>query len=135
MKPALSAIVAAVAALSACASLSVGRRLNRSPDMRAADGTVKFRTLRGADTGIDLRVKHLVEPDQLLPPGYVYVAWVRRTPDDPAQNVGVLNLDADLAGALTTVTPLRRFTLFVTVEATRDAERPAGPRLLWASRE
>ena len=130
------ALSAVCAALSACAGLDVGgRQLHRSPEVRSAEGTVKFQKIGSDETGIELRVKNLKEPEEMVPPGYSYVAWVRSTPEDPAHNVGPLNLDDDLSGELRTETPLRRFELFVTAEPTSDAAEPTGQRLLWASRE
>ena len=129
MKPVVCAIVIA-AALSACGTLGE-RRLSRSPEMTSAEGRVRFRTIGGEDTGIDLRVRHLSEPDGLMRPGYAYVAWVRQDETDAPRNVGALGLD----GQLRTTAPLRRFELFVTAEATSDASEPTGEPLLWASRE
>ena len=132
----ISALAAAVPALAGCASTGIGgRRLSRSADVSAAEGTVKFKRIGGDDTRITLDVKNLEEPEELLQPGYTYVAWVRRSPEEPPQNVGALCLDDKLDGTLRTETPLRRFELFVTAEATSDAAEPTGERLLWASRE
>ena len=136
MKTSLGALAVVVAGSSACAALGGSRRLSRGPELSSAEGTVRFEKRGGDDdTGIELRVRHLAYPDELDAPGYAYVAWVRSTPEDEAQNVGALNLGANLDGVLKTATPLRRFELFVTAEATSDAERPSGPPLLWASRE
>jgi hypothetical protein len=133
MKPVLSLLAAA---LSACAALGLGGRpLSRSPGFPAAEGTVSFRDAREGGTGIVLRVRHMTEPDRLDPPGYVYVAWIRGGADVPPQNLGVLEVGADRGAALAAATPLRRFELFVTAESARDVVRPAGPPLLWASRE
>ena len=135
MNPSLIAIAAVVVALSGCAELSGGRQLSRSPEIPAAEGVVKFKTIAGDDTAIDLRVTHLAEPDQLSRPGYTYVAWVRETEENLPQNVGALNLGRDRKGVLKAVTPLHRFAFFVTAEATSDAEQPTGEPLLWASRD
>jgi hypothetical protein len=132
MKHTAISLAFAVAALSACAGFG-GRSLNRAPELSGAEGTVRFGTAAGAETG--LRVKHLTDPELLLPPGYAYVAWARESRDQPAQNLGSLRLDSDLGGALRATTALRRFDLFVTAEATSDAEAPTGRPLLWASRE
>ena len=131
-----SAFVATAAALSACGTMNIGaHRLNSSPEIPGAVGTVKFKRVEGDDTGIELKVRNLAEPEQLSPPGYAYVAWVRSTPEDSPQNVGALDLGPDLGGVLQAETPLRRFELFVTAEATSDAPQPTGPLLLWANRE
>ena len=134
MKCILTGALAAL--LSACAALDFGgRRLNRSPEIHAAEGSVKFSEIGGDDTGIELRVKNLKDPEEMSPPGYTYVAWVRSTPYDPPHNVGALDLNEDLSGVLKAETPLRRFEFFVTAEPTSDAAEPTGRRLLWASRE
>jgi hypothetical protein len=134
MKTTWGVIAAAVGTFSACAALGGGRALSGGPELPEASGTVTFHRLGPHCTGIDLQVKHLSEPEKLLPPGYTYVAWVQKSPEDRPRNVGALNVGADLNGELRTMTPLRRFDLFVTDEATSDAAAPAGPRLLWASR-
>ena len=111
-----------------------GRPLMVSPSVPSAEGTVTFRKLDSDDTGIDLRVRRLAEPAQLNPPGYTYVAWLQPTREDPPQNIGALSLDRELAGELRTVTPLRRFEIFVTAEAASDAAQPTGERLLWTEK-
>jgi len=124
------------AAFSGCAALGLGGRpLSRGEELPAAEGTVSFRSIGDGETGIALRVAHMAEPDRLRSPGYVYVAWVRGGADVPPHKIGVLEVDADRVGTLDGATPLRRFQFFVTAESARDVERPAGPPLLWASRE
>jgi hypothetical protein len=127
-------LAAAVAlSLSSCGTVEGSRRLKRADALLPhASGVVKFKRLSGEDTLIDLRVKRLAEPDKLTPPGYMYVAWVRGSVDDPPQNVGSLVLDKDMRGELRTITPLQRFEVFVTAESASDVEKPSGERLLWA---
>jgi hypothetical protein len=128
--------LAAAAALCGCAALDLGgRRLSRNAELSTAEGSVSFRRNDDGETGIALRVAHMAEPDRLADPGYVYVAWVQGGVDDPPQIIGVLDLGADRGGTLSGETPLRRFQFFVTAESARDVERPAGPPLLWASRD
>jgi hypothetical protein len=124
-------IAVAAAALAACA----GPRVAAAPDLSQAEGVVKFGRLSDDRVSIDLAVRRLEEPEKLSPPGHAYVAWVRRGPDHPAQNVGALNVDEQLNGELRTATDLRRFELFVTAEAASDVDKPAGPPLLWTSHD
>jgi hypothetical protein len=126
-------VIAIAAAAAGCAAIG-GHALNRSPEIPKAQGTVRFESVAGDDTGIDLRVSHLEEPEGLTPPGYAYVAWVRATRDEVPLNVGSLVVGSDLTGELRTVTSLRSFEVFVTAEATSDVSAPTGERLLWASR-
>jgi hypothetical protein len=124
-------VVAAAAALAACA----GPRVAVAPDLESAQSVVKFGHLSDDRVSIDLAVRRMEEPSRLSPPGHAYVAWVRRDPDAPAQNVGTLAMDEQLNGELRTATDLRRFELFVTAEAASDVDKPAGPPLLWTSHD
>lgn len=121
----------AVAVLAGCA----GPRVAAAPDLSQAQGVVRFGRLSDERTSIDLAVRRLEEPSKLSPPGHAYVAWVRRDPDAPPQNVGTLAMDDQLNGELRTATDLRRFELFVTAEAASDVDAPAGPPLLWTSHD
>lgn len=133
MNPIRLLIPAAAAALASCSALGGGRALSRGPDVPAAEGEVSFRRMPGRVTAVELRVKNLREPELLSPPGYAYVAWVRARREDPPANLGLLNLRDDLSGELRATTPLACSELFITAEATADAERPTGRRLLWTA--
>lgn len=126
-------IPAAVAALSSCAALGGGRSLSRGPELAAAEGEVSFTRMPGSGTAVDLRVKHLREPERLDPPGYAYVAWAQARSDEPPVNLGLLNMAPDLSGELRVMTEVPCTELFITAEASGDAERPSGRRLLWAA--
>jgi hypothetical protein len=56
---------------------------------------------------------------------------VQRTNDvqDP-QNIGALRVNDDAQGELVTVTAFTRFSLFVTAEASPQAQRPTGRALM-----
>lgn len=74
MKLLPSVIAAAVAgALCGC----FGPRLVKGADLPQAEGSVRFHKTRDDQTRIDLAVKHLTQPEELVPPAYLYVAWVR----------------------------------------------------------
>lgn len=125
------AIIAAAASLSGC----FGPRLIKSRDLPQAEGSVKFRKTRDLKTRIDLVVKNLERPEELIPPGYLYVAWVRGDVEAPMLNIGVLTLDKDLKGELRVLTDLNEFDLFVTAESSVEIDKPTGATLLWARRE
>lgn len=128
-------IAAAAAALTSCAALGGGRTLSRGPDLPAAEGEIRFRRMDARATGVELQVRHLKEPERLSPPGYAYVAWVRGARESPVRNLGGLVLRHDRSGELRALTEPGCSEVFVTVEATSDAERPSGRRLLWADCE
>lgn len=107
--------------------------LSASPALPAAEGSLKCGKADNDNTGIDLKVKHLANPERLTPPASVYVVWVKPDKDAAPQNIGALEVDSDLTGRLKTVTALRRFELFVTGEATGQTPSPSGSPVLWAN--
>ena len=113
--------------LASCASK--GRQLSHGTEIPAAAGDVTFQPMGEDGLAIDLRVRNLRDPEELIPPGYAYVAWVQDARDALPRNVGVLVLNADRSGELRTLTPLAFAELFVTAEAAADVERPTGRRL------
>lgn len=108
-------------------------KLSASSSLPAAQGTLRCAKADNDNTSIDLRVRHLANPDRLTPPAAVYVVWTKADKDAAPQNIGALEVDEDLDGRLKTVTPLRSFELFVTGEATGQAPSPSGEPLLWAN--
>lgn len=123
------------AALASCAAFGGDRRpLSRGPDVAPAEGEAVFTRVNAVATAIELRLKNLAEPERLNPPGYVYIAWVRAGREAEPRNVGRLIVSPDFTGELRALTDARWSELFVTVEATGDAERPTGRRLFWADR-
>jgi hypothetical protein len=121
-------------AAASCAALCgcFGPRFVKSAELPRSEATVSIRKTRDAETRIDLAVKHLKQPEKLVPPGYLYVAWVRRDMEAPALNIGVLELDRNLNGELHALTPLNHFELFVTAESSPEIDKPTGSPLLWA---
>lgn len=105
--------------------------MNVSPDIPAAKGGVKFGRTDDGNVSIHLSVKYLADPQKLRPPAAIYVVWVSRDQDSPAQNIGALKTEKDREGQLKTVTPLHAFQLFVTAEANGEVQAPTGTRLLW----
>ncbi|MDP3542899.1 MAG: hypothetical protein Q8T11_10595 [Elusimicrobiota bacterium] len=126
---------ALLAALSSCAAFGGGRTLNRGPELATGEGEVVFKKDGGGGTSVELRVRHLPEPEGLEPPGYAYVAWVRHHPEAAPLNLGALSRRDEAGAELKARTELDFYELFITAEAAVDAERPTGRRLLWAERD
>lgn len=107
--------------------------MGASPKIPAAEGLVNIRDTSNENTHLDLIVKHLAEPSKMSPDASTYVVWSKAmTENSKPQNLGALMVGRDLSGKLSTVTPLRNFELFVTAEATSEAQQPSGEHLLWA---
>ena len=122
-------ILAAALTMSGCASVS----LSTIPSMPAAEGHVRYGVTKNGNTLIVLNVKHLAHPEKLTPPANNYVVWTRATKNAPAQNIGALKVDNDLAGELETEIPLKSFELFITAEASGQVQQPSGESLLWTN--
>ena len=102
-----------------------------SPEVPAAEATVKARSTDNGNTSIELAVKHLAPPTRVNPQAAAYVVWVVGT-ETGAQptNLGGLKVGDDLSGKFTAVTPLRAFQLFITAEPSQLVTRPTGRNLL-----
>lgn len=132
-----AAVLAATLAMSGCAMFGIGGRgntsLSTSPTLAAAEGSARFSATKNDNTRIALRVKHLAQPEKLTPPASNYVVWTRATKYAPAQNIGALIVDKNLAGKLDAETPLHSFELFITAEASGQVQQPSGQFLLWTN--
>ena len=132
----LLAAIAGAACLSGCATISTlfgpaGPKMSVSPTIPAAEGTVRFARATNDNTSINLKVKHLADPEKLTPPAKNYVVWVRNGQSAPPQNIGALTVDKNLTGTLNTVTSLHSFGIFITAELTGQVQAPTGQPLLW----
>ena len=136
MKIHLAAVVGAAFLFGGCAMMGAAKEkpnMTVSQELPAAEGTADFARTKNENTSIEVKVKHLASPEKLDPPAVTYVVWVRQDGEERPQNVGALKVDDNLTGTLATVTPLRRFELFITAEDDGQAREPSGEPLLWTS--
>jgi hypothetical protein len=99
----------------------------------AAEARAVFAMGKNDNTNIDLMVRHLAQPDKLGQAGGVYVVWTQKDAEAPPQNVGALRIGDDLTGKMSTVSPLTKFDLFITVEPNAQVLEPTGEKQLWTS--
>ncbi len=108
--------------------------LQGSPDLPAAQGTLRTSTSKNGNTTIDVQVQHLALPNRVDPQATTYVVWIKgRGPDDRIQNLGALRVDRNLSGTLDAITPLRSFDLTITPEPSQTVTEPGGKVVLSAS--
>ena len=115
-----------------CAGPSPEVRMVSSPDIPAAQGTVRATAGENGNTRLSVFVRHLAPPEKVRAGATTYVVWVEPPGGEP-QNMGALKVDEDLRGSLTTVTPLKSFGVFITVEKSATAQEPSDQNLLSAS--
>jgi hypothetical protein len=97
----------------------------------AAHGTVAVKTGRNGNTDVSITAKSLAQPSALNPPENTYVVWFQPDGQD-ARNMGALRVNNNLDGKLVTVSPYRRFKVFITAEKEPNPTRPKGPTMLTA---
>jgi hypothetical protein len=120
--------------LSAC---SPKIRFETSTVMPTADGTVKVKRDNNNNYSIDINIKHLANPNRLVPSKSIYVVWAE-TKENGTKNIGRLNtssslLSSTLKSSLKTVSPVKPTMIFITAENEATIEYP-GPQVVMTTR-
>ncbi len=122
----LALALAIAAGLAGCAAKTA---IDISSTVPAAEAELTTSKDDNGNTVVDLKVKHLAPPQNLSPARSMYVVWVE-TPDGKTFNAGRLNLNDNLEGDVTVVTPYPRFRLVVSAEDDPLAAAPGYHRVL-----
>ena len=125
-----AALLLLLGGAAACGAAS--RELVTSAAVPAAVGKVNARLGDNQNTTLEVEVKHLAPPGRVAPGAKIYVVWVRPSGEGAIQNVGALRLNEELEGKLTTVTPFREFTLWVTPETSPLVQAPTNDPVMQA---
>ena len=124
-------VVLLIVVVVATASATVTSQLGSSPEIPAAQGTVRLHNTKNGNVEIKLSVKHLATPGRINPGANVFVVWARGlSPGAEAQNLGALKVDKNLNGKFNAVTAMPSFDLFITCEQSQTVTVPATPELL-----
>lgn len=119
------AFVALCLVLAACA-----RKVNLKPLPAAKGGSVAVRVQLTYDRNDQIQIEIKGPEPAAYGASYTrYVAWVVATDNSQVINVGQIRVEGG-KGRLITITPLRKFRLFLTVEAQGDALKP-GPLVVF----
>ena len=125
---------AAVVTLAMLAVLASGctKRVKFRPLPLAGKGTATAKVELTYDRNNTLEVKLSGVPDQAtLKPGYSrYVLWAATPDRRHIVNIGQLRVDEKMNAEINTLTPLRSFILFITVETAGDVMMP-GPDVIF----
>ena len=108
-----------------------GKKVEMTPatSVPAAQGHADISHDHNGNTIVDLKVHHLAKPENLSPPGSVYVVWFQPN-GQPAQNQGQLRVDGNLNGEFKTTTPLKNFDIVVTSEPGPTVTAPSGAEIM-----
>jgi hypothetical protein len=99
---------------------------NVAKTQTTARGKIEAGTDRNGNTDVYIRTWDLARQKK---DAAFYVVWFQPK-DAAAQNAGVIKMDDDQQGAFRTLTPLKDFDVFVTVESDAAATSPSGEEIL-----
>lgn len=115
-----------------CASGTQAMNVSRTNP--AAYGEVEAKEEANGNTRIKINVEHLARPEAVTPTASTYVVWAQDlSGSGEAQNLGALQVDDKLKGKFETITPLKKFDIFITPEPMTTAQYPTGDRALWST--
>lgn len=111
-----------------------GKTINMMAETQtpAAQGKVLVKTGHNGNLDLDIKTAALAAPSSLTPAENAYVVWLQPPGKDP-QNLGELRVDKKLNGELHTVTPFKRFKIFITAEQNAQEQAPEGMQVLSAT--
>jgi hypothetical protein len=102
-----------------------------------ADGSVKVKRDNNNNYSIDINIKHLADPNRLVPAKTMYVVWAE-TKDNGTKNLGRLNtssglLSSTMKSSMRTVSPVKPTMIFITAENDATIQYP-GSQIVMTTR-
>ena len=119
------------AALCALVALAVGCatattfQMTPDPSTPAAEGQVSVKAESNNNLSLKVKVAHLPPPENLAGNLNTFVVWLQPSGTDKLVNLGALGIGSGRSGKLSTTTPYRDFTLYVTAEASGQVSKPS----------
>jgi hypothetical protein len=100
---------------------------NTSTVVPTAEGSVKVNRDNNSNYSIDIHIKHLANPNRLVPAKTTYVVWAETS--NGTKNIGQLKtgsslLSSTLKSSLKTVTPFKPTMIFITAEDEATIQYP-----------
>lgn len=123
----------AAALLAGCASKASELSMNRADLVPGADAQLELREERNGNTEVAVEVSNLPPAGEFRENATVYVVWVQEPGGGMAHNLGALSVGRSGRAVMESLTPLRKFDIYITAETVAEARTPSGNRALWAS--
>lgn len=123
----VSAIVLSVAATTACGGRKV--HMTAASSQPAAQGVAILKHDKNGNLTVDLKVKHLAQPQNLTPPKSTYLVWIQPT-NTEVHKLGELRVNDKLEGEFKAPVPSANFQIFVTAEDGPTVTQPSGTEVL-----
>ena len=107
---------------------------NSLPLARAGTANVRIELTYDRNNILEVKLSKVPDPFALNDKFTRYVLWVATPDRQHVINAGQLRVDEKNRANMKTLTPLRRFILFITAETTGDVMTP-GPDILFETKE
>ncbi len=122
----LAALVLCVmVALAAGCATPTTFQMTPDPSTPAAEGTVAIKEEGNKNLKLKVEVAHLPPPENLAGNLNTFVVWLQPAGTQKLVNLGALTIGSDRKGKLSTTTPYRDFTLYVTAEPSGQVSQPS----------
>lgn len=121
-----SASFALVVALVLGTGCATPLKLSSTPKSPSTDAWLTVTADSNNNSIIQIKVEHLPPPARLGPGLKTYVVWVESTDGAFIANAGMLQVNDQQTGKITTTTPLREFLIKITAEQGGTAMTPSG---------
>lgn len=108
------------------------KRVRFQPLPLAGKGTAtaKVELTYNRNNTLEVKLSGVPQPSALKPEYTRYVLWAETPDHKHIVNIGQLRVDEKMKAAIDTLTPLRRFILFITAESSGDVMTP-GPDMIF----
>jgi hypothetical protein len=127
----LTTAIIAILLTAACAKKI---ELKPLPSAGSAKANVHIELTYNRNNTIEVKLSSINDPSTVRSEFTRYVLWVASPDRQHITNAGQLRVDENRRAEITTLTPLRRFTLFITAESAGDVMSP-GPDIVFESAE
>jgi hypothetical protein len=121
-------LLLALSATLACGGKKV--HMTTASAQPAAAGETELKHDKNGNLTVDLKVKHLANPQNLTPPKSTYVVWIQPKDSTSPAKLGELRVNDKLEGEFKGPVPVPNFQIFVTAEDGPTVSQPSGPEVL-----
>jgi hypothetical protein len=101
-----------------------------SPLAHGGSAQAKVELTYDRNNTLEVKLSNVAEPSTLKPEYRRYVLWASTPDRKNVSNIGQIRVDEKRKAEIKTLTPLRRFILFITAETSGDAITP-GPDIVF----
>jgi len=109
-------------------------RFNAFPPARSGKASVRIDLTYDRNNLLEVKLSNVPDPSALNDRFTRYVLWVATPDRQHVINAGQLRVDEKHQANIKTLTPLRRFILFITAESSGEVMTP-GPEVVFESKE